>query len=69
VERNERFYRHQPLHVLQANFHNTQSVTVLANMLLKIKHARFGSIAREQLSSAMHFGRAWRIQGECERAI
>ena len=38
---------HQPLHVLQANFRNTQSVTQLANRLLKIKHARFGSIDRE----------------------
>lgn len=39
--------QHQPLHVLQANFRNTQAVTVLANTLLKIKHARFGSIDRE----------------------
>lgn len=37
----------QPLHVLQANFRNTRAVTVLANTLLKIKHARFGSIDRE----------------------
>lgn len=39
--------QHQPLHVLQANFRNTQAVTVLSNTLLKIKHARFGSIDRE----------------------
>ncbi len=37
----------QPLHVLQANFRNTQAVTALANTLLKIKQARFGSIDRE----------------------
>ena len=37
----------QPLHVLQANFRNTQAVTSLANTLLKIKQARFGSIDRE----------------------
>ncbi len=37
----------QPLHVLQANFRNTQAVTELANTLLKIKQARFGSIDRE----------------------
>jgi len=37
----------QPLHVLQANFRNTQAVTELANRLLKIKQARFGSIDRE----------------------
>ena len=37
----------QPLHVLRANFRNTRSVTELANKLLKIKQARFGSIDRE----------------------
>lgn len=37
----------QPLHVLQANFRNTQAVTGLANRLLKIKQARFGSVDRE----------------------
>jgi AAA domain/UvrD-like helicase C-terminal domain/Ankyrin repeat len=37
----------QPLQVLQANFRNTQAVTALANTLLKIKQARFGSIDRE----------------------
>ena len=37
----------QPLHVLQANFRNTHAVTELANTLLKIKQARFGSIDRE----------------------
>jgi hypothetical protein len=37
----------QSLQVLQANFRNTQAVTGLANTLLKIKHARFGSIDRE----------------------
>ena len=33
--------------VLQANFRNTQAVTALANTLLKIKQARFGSVDRE----------------------
>lgn len=37
----------QTLSVLQANFRNTRSVTELANALLKIKQARFGSIDRE----------------------
>jgi hypothetical protein len=37
----------QQLHVLQANFRNTQAVTELANTLLKIKQARFGSVDRE----------------------
>ena len=39
--------QHQQLQVLQANFRNTQAVTELANTLLKIKQARFGSIDRE----------------------
>ena len=37
----------QQLQVLRANFRNTEAVTALANTLLKIKHARFGSIDRE----------------------
>lgn len=37
----------QALSVLQANFRNTRAVTRLANALLKIKQARFGSIDRE----------------------
>lgn len=37
----------QTLSVLQANFRNTGCVTELANTLLKIKQARFGSIDRE----------------------
>ena len=37
----------QQLQVLQANFRNTRAVTQLANTLLKIKQARFGSIDRE----------------------
>ena len=39
--------QHQTLSVLQANFRNTRAVTELANNLLKIKQARFGSIDRE----------------------
>ena len=37
----------QALSVLQANFRNTRAVTRLANSLLMIKQARFGSIDRE----------------------
>lgn len=37
----------QPLQLLQANFRNTRAVTELANRLLKIKQARFGSVDRE----------------------
>ncbi len=37
----------QTLSVLQANFRNTDAVTQLANTLLKVKQARFGSIDRE----------------------
>lgn len=37
----------QALHILQANFRNTKAVTQLANTLLKIKQARFGSVDRE----------------------
>jgi hypothetical protein len=37
----------QALSVLHANFRNTRAVTRLANTLLKIKQARFGSIDRE----------------------
>jgi hypothetical protein len=37
----------QDVSVLKANFRNTQTVTRLANALLKIKQARFGSIDRE----------------------
>jgi len=39
--------QHQTLSVLQANFRNNRTVTELANTLLKIKQARFGSIDRE----------------------
>lgn len=35
------------LKLLQANFRNTRAVTELANRLLKIKQARFGSVDRE----------------------
>jgi hypothetical protein len=37
----------QPLQLLQANYRNTRAVTDLANRLLKIKQARFGSVDRE----------------------
>ena len=39
--------KQQPLQLLQTNYRNTQAVTELANRLLKIKHARFGSVDRE----------------------
>jgi len=37
----------QPLKLLQANFRNTHAVTALANRLLQVKQARFGSVDRE----------------------
>ena len=37
----------EPLQVLRANFRNSPQATAVANTLLKIKHARFGSIDRE----------------------
>ncbi|TSA86745.1 AAA family ATPase [Deinococcus detaillensis] len=37
----------QAINVLRANFRNASQVTRVANDLLKIKHARFGSIDRE----------------------
>ena len=43
----EALARAQSISVLRANFRNAQAVTDLANRLLKIKHARFGSIDRE----------------------
>ncbi|GAC1524760.1 MAG: ankyrin repeat domain-containing protein [Ramlibacter sp.] len=39
--------QHQTLHVLRANYRNTRGVTDLANRLLKLKQARFGSVDRE----------------------
>ena len=39
--------KQQPLQLLQTNYRNTQAVTDLANRLLRIKHARFGSVDRE----------------------
>ena len=44
---NEALARAQTISVLRANFRNGQAVTQLSNRLLKIKHARFGSIDRE----------------------
>jgi hypothetical protein len=44
---NEALARSQTISVLRANFRNGQAVTQLANRLLKVKHARFGSIDRE----------------------
>ena len=35
------------LQVLRANFRNSRTATRVANTLLKVKHARFGSIDRE----------------------
>lgn len=37
----------QPIQVLQANYRNTAAVTGLANRLLQLKQARFGSVDRE----------------------
>jgi hypothetical protein len=47
------FYSHEtealsaPIHVLEANYRSSRTVCELANALLKIKNARFGSIDRE----------------------
>ena len=47
------FYSHEeaalraPIHVLDANYRSSRTVCTLANTLLKIKNARFGSIDRE----------------------
>lgn len=45
--RNEQLAERQSLSVLSVNYRNTREVTRVANALLKIKHARFGSIDRE----------------------
>ncbi|MGX9687038.1 AAA family ATPase [Deinococcus wulumuqiensis] len=37
----------QKISVLQANFRNSRQVTGVANDILKVKHARFGSVDRE----------------------
>ncbi|WP_298290559.1 ankyrin repeat domain-containing protein [Thiomonas sp.] len=37
----------QVIRILQSNFRNAQAITRLANDLLRIKHARFGSVDRE----------------------
>jgi hypothetical protein len=54
----------QTLHVLHANYRNTRGVTELANRLLKIKQARFGSVDRDSnflVESASEMdGAAWR---------
>src|SRR5690606_7828862 len=36
-----------PIHVLEVNYRSSQAITALANTLLKLKNARFGSIDRE----------------------
>jgi hypothetical protein len=47
------FYSHEtealeaPIHVLEANYRSSRTVCSLANTLLKIKNARFGSVDRE----------------------
>lgn len=47
------FYSHEtaaleaPVHVLEANYRSSRTVCALANTLLKIKNARFGSVDRE----------------------
>ncbi len=45
--RSEQLAERQTLSVLSVNYRNTREVTRVANALLKIKHARFGSIDRE----------------------
>jgi hypothetical protein len=47
------FYSHEtealdaPIHVLEANYRSSVAVCTLANTLLKVKNARFGSVDRE----------------------
>ena len=47
------FYSHEtealeaPIHVLDANYRSSRTVCALANTILKVKHARFGSVDRE----------------------
>lgn len=47
------FYSHEtealeaPVHVLEANYRSSRTVCTLANSLLKVKNARFGSVDRE----------------------
>ncbi|MCW8347596.1 UvrD-helicase domain-containing protein [Vibrio sp. ZSDZ65] len=38
---------HQALNILQANYRNSSLVTDVANRILKLKHARFGSVDKE----------------------
>lgn len=38
---------HQALHILHANYRNSPLVTNVANRILKLKHARFGSVDKE----------------------
>ena len=45
--RDEAIASRQELNVLRANFRNGRDATRVANLLLKIKHRRFGSIDRE----------------------
>lgn len=45
--RDPQLAQQQSLSVLAVNYRNTREVTRVANALLKIKHARFGSIDRE----------------------
>lgn len=47
------FYSHEtealeaPIHVLESNYRSSRTVCALANSLLKVKNARFGSVDRE----------------------
>jgi hypothetical protein len=43
----EKLAERQNLSILRVNFRNAQEVTRVANALLKVKHARFGSVDRE----------------------
>lgn len=45
--RDEEIAGRRQLRVLRANFRNSEHVARIANTLLKIKHCRFGSVARE----------------------
>ncbi|MGQ7848528.1 UvrD-helicase domain-containing protein [Granulosicoccus sp. 3-233] len=46
-EQRELTGQHDTLHILRGNYRNSPLVTGIANRILKLKHARFGSVDRE----------------------
>ncbi len=45
--RDETLQGREAIHILRANYRNARSITAVANRLLRVKQARFGSIDRE----------------------